>query len=46
MAYYFTPFNLIEYDVKKNSKTTLLTNIMSRFKIVEAFVKLEASATV
>ena len=42
MAYYFTPFNLIEYDVKKNSKTTLLTNIMSRFKIVEAFERQEA----
>ena len=42
MAFYFRPFNLIEYDVKKNNKTVLLTNIMSRFKIVEAFERQEA----
>lgn len=42
MAFYFRPFNLIEYDVKKNDKTVLLTNIMSRFKIIEAFERQEA----
>jgi len=42
MAYYFNSFPLIEYDVKKNNKTELLTNIMSRFKIVEAFQRQEA----
>ena len=42
MAFYFRPFNLIEYDIKKNDKTVLLTNIMTRFKIVEAFERQEA----
>jgi len=42
MAYYFRPFNLVEYDIKKNGNTSLLTNIMSRFKIVESFERQEA----
>jgi hypothetical protein len=42
MAYYFRPFPLIEYDIKKNQKTSLLTNIMTRFKIVESFQRQEA----
>ncbi len=42
MAYYFAPFNLVEYDIKKNDQTTLLTNIMSRFKIIESFERQEA----
>lgn len=42
MSFYFRPFPLVEYDVKKNDKTQLLTNIMSRFKIVESFERQEA----
>ena len=42
MAYYFRPFPLVEYDIKKNEKTSLLTNIMARFKIVESFQRQEA----
>lgn len=42
MAYYFRPFNLVEYDIKKNGNTSLLTNIMARFKIVESFERQEA----
>ncbi len=42
MAYYFRPFPLISYDIKKNNRSAVLTNIMSRFKIVEAFQRQEA----
>ncbi len=42
MAYYFRPFELIDYDIKKNGKTSLLTNVMARFKIVESFQRQEA----
>ena len=42
MAFYFRNFPLIQYDVKKNNKSELLTNIMTRFKIVEAFQRQEA----
>ena len=42
MAYYFRSFPLIEYDIKKNQKTSLLTNIMTRFKVVESFERQEA----
>ena len=37
MAYYFRPFPLTFYDVKKNNKEVLLTNISMRFKVLEAF---------
>ena len=33
MAFYFRPFPLVEYDLKKNNKTLLLTNLTARFKI-------------
>lgn len=42
MPYYFRPFPLTTYDVKKNNKSALLTNITSRFKLVEAFQRQEA----
>lgn len=42
MPYYFRPFPLTLYDLKKNGKPTLLTNITSRFKLVEAFQRQEA----
>ncbi len=42
MSYYFRPFPLTLYDVKKNGKSSLLTDITSRFKIVEAFQRQEA----
>jgi hypothetical protein len=42
MAYYFTPFPTVSYDIKKNNRPTILTNIMKRFKIVEAFQRQEA----
>ncbi len=42
MAFYFSPFPLVLYDVKKNDRSTVLTNIMKRFKIVEAFQRQEA----
>jgi len=42
MAYYFRPFPLTTYDIKKNDKSTLLTNITTRFKILEAFERQEA----
>jgi hypothetical protein len=42
MAFYFRPFPLISYDIKKNNKPVFLTNIMTRFKIVEAFQRQEA----
>lgn len=41
MAYYFRPFPLINYDLKKNGKPVLLTNIMQRFKILESFKRQE-----
>jgi hypothetical protein len=33
MAFYFRPFPLVEYDLKKNKKRLLLTNLTARFKI-------------
>lgn len=42
MAFYFRPFPLINYDLKKNKNNTVLTNIMTRFKIVESFQRQEA----
>lgn len=42
MAFYFQPFPTIEYDVKKNGKTTTMTNLFLRFKIVDAFKKQQA----
>src|SRR6056300_1416972 len=42
MAYYFRPFPYINYDLKKNGNSTVLTNIMTRFKIVESFQRQEA----
>lgn len=42
MAYYFRPFPLVSYDVKKNNQPAILTNIMARFKLVEAFQRQEA----
>ena len=42
MAYYFRPFPLTFYDVKKNNKEVLLTNISMRFKVLEAFERQEA----
>jgi len=42
MPYYFRPFPLTTYDIKKNGEQTLLTNITARFKLVEAFQRQEA----
>lgn len=42
MAFYFQPFQTIDYDIKKNGKKTTMTNIFLRFKIVEAFKKQQA----
>jgi len=42
MAFYFRPFPLVNYDLKKNKNNTVLTNIMTRFKIVESFQRQEA----
>ncbi len=42
MAYYFKPFPLVAYDIKKNNQPAILTNIMARFKLVEAFQRQEA----
>lgn len=42
MAFYFRPFPLVNYDLKKNNNNTVLTNIMTRFKIVESFQRQEA----
>jgi len=35
MAYYFKPFPQVFYDIKKNNKLEVVTNIMLRFKISE-----------
>lgn len=42
MPYYFENFPTVNYDVKKNGKKTVLTNLFVRFKIVEAFKKQQA----
>ena len=33
MSFYFRPFPLVEYDLKKNNQNLLLTNLTARFKI-------------
>ena len=35
MAFFFTPFPKVDYDIKKNGKLEVVTNIMLRFKLVE-----------
>lgn len=35
MAFFFTPFPKVNYDIKKNGKLETITNIMMRFKIVD-----------
>lgn len=42
MAFYFDNFPTINYDLKKNGKPTVLTNLFKRYKIVDAFKKQNA----
>lgn len=42
MSYYFEPFPLISYDLKKNNNSTVLTNIATRFKMTNVFQNLNA----
>jgi len=35
MAFFFTPFPTVQYDIKKNGKLEILTNVTVRFKIQE-----------
>lgn len=35
MAFYFKRFPAVPYDIKKNGKETILTNLTVRFKIIE-----------
>ena len=43
MAYYFKPFPQVFYDIKKNNKLEVVTNIMLRFKISEILKSRETS---
>ena len=42
MSYFFTNFNKVSYDLKKNNKPVVLTNILNRFKIQEIIKKKQA----
>ena len=42
MSYYFEPFPLIRYDLKKNNNSSVLTNIATRFKMANAFESVNA----
>lgn len=42
MAYYFKNFPKVDYDLEKNNKSTLLTNVMVRFKVQEILTQQRA----
>ena len=42
MAYYFRPFPKVTYDLEKNNRNSLLTNVMVRYKVQEVLTRRKA----